>query len=72
MSHEQYLTLDLIARLAGRFGPTSRVAKELPGWLEYLTEVDCPERPRSRPGGRRSARSAEVWCRRPVAVMEKS
>ena len=50
MSHEQYLTLDLVARLAGRFGPTSRVAKELPGWLEYLTEVDCPERPRSRPG----------------------
>jgi SpoVK/Ycf46/Vps4 family AAA+-type ATPase len=50
MSHEQYLTFDLVARLAGRFGPTSRVAKELPGWLEYLTEVECPERPRSRPG----------------------
>lgn len=50
MSHEHYLTLDLIARLAGRFGPASRVAKELPGWLEYLTEVECPERPRARPG----------------------
>jgi len=50
MSHEQYLTLDLIARLAGRFGPASRVAKELPGWLEYLTEIECPERPRTRPG----------------------
>lgn len=50
MSYEQYLTLDLIARLAGRFGPSSRVAKELPGWLEYLTEVECPERPRTRPG----------------------
>ena len=50
MSHEQHLALDLIARLAGRFGPTSRIAKELPGWLEYLTEVDCPERPRTRPG----------------------
>jgi len=49
MSHEQYLTLDLIAHMAKRFGPTSRVAKELPGWLEYLTEVECPERPRSRP-----------------------
>ncbi|MDR5655188.1 AAA family ATPase [Ruixingdingia sedimenti] len=50
MSHEQHLTLDLIARLAGRFGPSSRVAKELPGWLEYLTEVECPERPSTRPG----------------------
>jgi len=50
MSHEHQLTLELIARLAGRFGPTSRIAKELPGWLEYLTEVSCPERPRTRPG----------------------
>lgn len=50
MSHEQHLTLDLISRLADRFGPASRVAKELPGWLEYLTEVECPERPRTRPG----------------------
>ena len=50
MSHEQHLTLDLIARMADRFGPASRVAKELPGWLEYLTEVECPERPRTRPG----------------------
>lgn len=49
MSHEQHLALDLIARLASRFGPTSRIAKELPGWLEYLTEVECPERPRTRP-----------------------
>ncbi len=49
MSQEQYLTLDLITRLADRFGPTSRIAKELPGWLEYLTEVECPERPRTRP-----------------------
>lgn len=50
MSHEHHLTFDLIACLASRFGPTSRVAKELPGWLEYLTEVECPERPRARPG----------------------
>jgi transitional endoplasmic reticulum ATPase len=50
MSHEQHLTLDLIARLADRFGPSSRVAKELPGWLEFLTGVACPERPRTRPG----------------------
>ena len=50
MSHEQHLTLDLIARMADRFGPASRIAKELPGWLEYLAEVECPERPRTRPG----------------------
>jgi hypothetical protein len=37
MTHEQHLALDLIARLANRFGPASRIAKELPGWLEYLT-----------------------------------
>lgn len=49
MNHEQRLALDLIARLAGRFGPTSRIAKEVPGWLEYLTEIECPERPRTRP-----------------------
>jgi hypothetical protein len=29
MSHEQHHALDLIARLASRFGPTSRIAKEL-------------------------------------------
>lgn len=50
MSHEQSLTADLIARLADRFGPASRVAKELPGWLEYIVEVECPERPAKRPG----------------------
>ena len=49
MTHEQYLALEMIARLANRFGPASRIAKELPGWLEYLTEVECPERPRTRP-----------------------
>ncbi|WP_347267924.1 AAA family ATPase [Paracoccus sp. (in: a-proteobacteria)] len=49
MMHEQYLALEMIARLANRFGPASRIAKELPGWLEYLTEVECPERPRTRP-----------------------
>lgn len=50
MSYEQRLALNLVARLATRFGPSSRIAKELPGWLEYLTEVECPERPRTRPG----------------------
>jgi transitional endoplasmic reticulum ATPase len=50
MSHEQHITLDLVAQLAGRFGPSSKVARELPSWLEYLTEVECPERPRTRPG----------------------
>jgi len=61
MTHEQHLALDLIARLANRFGPASRIAKELPGWLEYLTEVECPERPRTRP-------SAQWWEKvRPIA-----
>lgn len=50
MSQEQYLTLDLVNRLAARFGPASRIAKELPGWLEYLTETECPERPHARAG----------------------
>ena len=54
MMHEQHLALDLIARLADRFGPASRIAKELPSWLEYLTDIECPERPRSRP-------SAQWW-----------
>ena len=49
MTHEQHHTLELIARLANRFGPGSRIAKEVPRWLEYLTEVDCPERPQSQP-----------------------
>lgn len=50
MSHEQYLALDLVARLAGRFGPSSKVASELPGWLEGLVNVECPERPRQGSG----------------------
>lgn len=49
MSHEQYLALDLVARLAERFGPFSRVAAELPGWLEGLASIECPERPRQGP-----------------------
>ena len=27
MTHEQYLALEMIARLANRFGPASRIAK---------------------------------------------
>jgi len=50
MSYEQHLTLNLVARFAGRFGPSSKIAREVPGWLEYLTEIECPERPRTRPG----------------------
>ena len=49
MSHEQHLALALVARLAGRFGPASKIARELPGWLEYLTEIECPERPSAAP-----------------------
>lgn len=63
MSHEQFITLDLIARLAGRFGPSSRVAKELPGWLEYLAEVECPERPRTRP--------STIWWEKVRALTRK-
>lgn len=48
MSYEQHLALDLVARLANRFGPSSKIARELPGWLEYLTEVECPVRSHSR------------------------
>lgn len=49
MIQDQYEALNLVVRLAERFGPSSRIAKELPGWLEYLAEVECPERPRSKP-----------------------
>ncbi|GLS81054.1 AAA family ATPase [Paracoccus marinus] len=50
MTTEKYLALELVAALADRFGPGSKVAKEVPGWIEYLTDVECPERPRNRPG----------------------
>lgn len=56
MTHEQYLALDLVARLAGRFGASSKIAQELPGWLENLVSVECPERPRS-------GESSEWWTR---------
>ncbi len=45
MTGEKYLALDLVKRLARRFGPGSKVAKEVPGWIEYVTDVECPERP---------------------------
>ncbi|MGR3271717.1 AAA family ATPase [Thalassococcus profundi] len=50
MTTEKHLALELVAALADRFGPGSKVAKEVPGWIEYLTDVECPERPRTRPG----------------------
>ncbi len=50
MSHEKFLALDLVAQLVGRFGPGSKVAQEVPDWIEHLTDVECPERPRTRPG----------------------
>ena len=50
MTTEKHLALELVAALADRFGPASKVAKELPGWIEYLADVECPERPRTRPG----------------------
>lgn len=50
MTMEKHLALELVAALADRFGPGSKVAREVPGWIEYLTDVECPERPRARPG----------------------
>lgn len=50
MTTEKHLALELVAALADRFGPGSKVAKEVPGWIEYLTDIECPERPRTRPG----------------------
>ena len=38
MTHEQHLALDLIVRLANRFGPASRIAKELPGWSRAVND----------------------------------
>lgn len=46
MSYEHHLALDLLARLAERAGANSRIARELPDWLEYLTDIECPETPR--------------------------
>ena len=45
MTTEKHLALELVAALADRFGPGSKVAKEVPGWIEYLTDIECPERP---------------------------
>lgn len=50
MTTEKHLALELVAALADRFGPGSKVAKEVPGWIEYLTDIECPEQPRTRPG----------------------
>lgn len=50
MTSDKHLVLDLVATLAVRFGPRSRIAEEVPGWIEHLTNVGCPERPRTRPG----------------------
>lgn len=50
MTCEKHIALGLVASLAERFGPGSKIAKELPRWIEYLADVECPERPRTRPG----------------------
>ena len=50
MNTETQLALALVAALADRFGPGSKVAREVPDWIEYLADVECPERPRTRPG----------------------
>lgn len=51
MTTEKHLALELVATLADRFGPASKLAKEIPSWIEYLTSAECPEPPRTRPGG---------------------
>lgn len=50
MTSEKHLALEFVATLAERFGPGSKIAKEVPCWIEYLTDAECPERPRTRPG----------------------
>ena len=45
MTTEKHLALELVAALVDRFGPGSKVAKEVPGW----TDVECPERPLTLP-----------------------
>lgn len=49
MTTDKHLAIELVAALADRFGAGSKVAREVPGWIEYLTDVECPERPRTRP-----------------------
>jgi len=50
MSYEKHITLELVSSLAGRFGPSSKIAQEVPSWIEYLTGTICPERPNRGPG----------------------
>lgn len=50
MSYEKHITLELVASLIGRFGPGSKIAQEVPSWIEHLTGTICPERPNRRPG----------------------
>ena len=50
MTCEKHVALGLVASLAERFGPESKIAKELPGWIEYLADVECPEKPRTGTG----------------------
>lgn len=49
MSKETHLALGLLAALTDRFGASSKVSREIPSWIEYITEVDCPERPAHAP-----------------------
>ena len=54
MTLEKKLTIELIAVLADRFGPASKISHEVPRWLEIWFGIECPERPKSR--------SAAHWC----------
>lgn len=51
MSNELHLALGLVAMIADRFGASSRISREVPSWLSYLAEVECPERPEQGPAG---------------------
>ena len=48
MTLEKKLTIELIAVLADRFGPASKISHEVPRWLEIWFGIECPERPKSR------------------------
>lgn len=63
MAREDRLTLDMLVHLAARFGPASKVAREMPGWLEALADVECPERPQTRRRRARIFASRRTWER---------
>lgn len=45
MTHATKITLQLVDQLAHRYGAMSKVAQELPRWLDSLGFPDCPDAP---------------------------